>query len=67
MLVSSFENAYESTDRVHFPAGIRGIALIGSTVALSLRLVVFFNSISSLEETRTRNITLSDATERVDE
>lgn len=49
MILSSFENAYESMDWVHFPAGIRGIALIGSTVALSLRLVVFFKSISSLE------------------
>lgn len=47
---SSFETAYESMDEVHFPAGIRGIALIGSTVALSfLRLVVFFKSISSCE------------------
>ena len=50
MLDRSFENAYESTDRVHFPAGIRGIALIGLTVALSLRFVVFFKSISSIEE-----------------
>ena len=31
-------------DRVHFPAGTRGIALIGSTTAFSfLRFNVFFN------------------------
>jgi hypothetical protein len=40
----SFENIYESIDEVHLPAGIRGIALIGTTIALSfLRFVFLFN------------------------
>lgn len=39
-----FENTYESIDEVHLPAGIRGIALIGTTTALSfLRFIIFFN------------------------
>lgn len=39
-----FENTYESIDEVHLPAGIRGIALIGTTTALNfLRFIIFFN------------------------
>jgi hypothetical protein len=64
----SFGNTYESVDRVHFPAGIRGTALIGTTAALSfLRFVVFFTSISSGEESGTRDITLSNAAQEADE
>jgi hypothetical protein len=41
---SSFEKAYESMDRVHFPAGIRGIAPMGAATAFSFfLLIVLFN------------------------